>query len=111
MLAVRRRPHLQKRTVKELEIEVENMGGQLNAYTGREQTCYYAKVLGKDIKKGVDILSDIILNSNLDQKAIDRERDVILREMEEVRHHNCCSLSSLSGAPLCLRYSGPMYHL
>jgi len=75
---------VQKRTVKELEIEVENMGGQLNAYTGREQTAYYAKVLGKDLKKGVDILSDILLNSNLDEKAIERERDVILREMEEV---------------------------
>ncbi|KAG1669068.1 hypothetical protein FOA52_003986 [Chlamydomonas sp. UWO 241] len=73
-----------RRTVKELEIEVENMGGQLNAYTGREQTCYYAKVLGKDVDKGIDILSDILLNSNLDDRAINRERDVILREMEEV---------------------------
>lgn len=76
---------MQKRTVKDLEVEVENMGGQLNAYTGREQTCYYAKVLGKDVGKGIDILSDIILNSNLDERAINRERDVILREMEEVR--------------------------
>ncbi|GLC43073.1 hypothetical protein PLESTF_001205200 [Pleodorina starrii] len=73
-----------KRTVKDLEVEVENMGGQLNAYTGREQTCYYAKVMQKDVGKAVDILSDIILNSNLDARAIDRERDVILREMEEV---------------------------
>ncbi|KAF5825529.1 mitochondrial processing beta, isoform CRA_d [Dunaliella salina] len=74
-----------KRSVKELEVEVENMGGQLNAYTGREQTAYYAKVLGKDVGKGMDILSDILLNSNLDERAINRERDVILREMEEVR--------------------------
>lgn len=73
-----------KRTVKELEVEVENMGGQLNAYTGREQTCYYAKVMGKDVGKAVNILSDILLNSNLDERAINRERDVILREMEEV---------------------------
>jgi predicted Zn-dependent peptidase len=35
---------LQTRTVKDLEVEIENMGGSLNAYTGREQTCYYAKV-------------------------------------------------------------------
>lgn len=35
---------LQSRTVKDLEVEIENMGGSLNAYTGREQTCYYAKV-------------------------------------------------------------------
>lgn len=65
-------------------MEVENMGGQLNAYTGREQTAYYAKCLGKDVRQAMDILSDILLNSNLDERAINRERDVILREMEEV---------------------------
>lgn len=37
----------QTRSVKDLEVEIENMGGSLNAYTGREQTCYYAKVRGK----------------------------------------------------------------
>eukprot|EP00798_Chlamydomonas_sp_ICE-L_P023936 gene23937-9503_t len=73
-----------RRSVRELEVEVEDMGGHLNAYTGREQTCYYAKVLGKDLSKGVDILSDIIMHSLLDERAINRERDVILREMEEV---------------------------
>jgi hypothetical protein len=71
--------------VKDLEVEVENMGGQLNAYTGREQTAYYAKVLKKDVGKAVNILSDILLNSKLDEAAVVRERDVILREMEEVR--------------------------
>lgn len=77
--------HPQNRSVKELEVEVENMGGQLNAYTGREQTAYYAKVLGKDVGRAMNILSDILLNSHLDERAINRERDVILREMEEVR--------------------------
>jgi len=73
-----------KRSVKDLEVEVENMGGQLNAYTGREQTAYYAKVLKRDVGKAVDILSDILLGSNLDERAVARERDVILREMAEV---------------------------
>lgn len=76
---------LQKRTVRDLEVQVENMGGQLNAYTGREQTAYYAKVMKNDVRKAVDILSDILLNSNLEERAVNRERDVILREMEEVR--------------------------
>jgi processing peptidase subunit beta len=71
--------------VRDLELEIENMGGSLNAYTGREQTCYYAKVMKKDVGKAINILSDILLNSNLDERAIVRERDVILREMEEVR--------------------------
>jgi len=73
-----------KRSQLQLETEVENMGAHLNAYTSREQTVYYAKVLKKDVPKAVEILSDILLNSTFSQAAVERERDVILREMEEV---------------------------
>lgn len=72
------------RTVRDLEVEIENMGGHLNAYTSREQTCYYAKVLDNHVPKAVEILSDILQNSNLDERAIERERGVILREMQEI---------------------------
>jgi processing peptidase subunit beta len=72
------------RTQTQLEIEIENMGGHLNAYTSREQTAYYAKVFKTDVPKAVEILSDILQNSSLNEDAITRERDVILREMEEV---------------------------
>jgi processing peptidase subunit beta len=72
------------RTQKQLEVEIENMGGHLNAYTSREQTVYYAKVFKSDVPKAMEILSDILQNSLLDEGAINRERDVILREMEEV---------------------------
>ncbi len=75
---------LQKRSVKQLEVEIENLGAHLNAYTSREQTCYYAKVLKNDVPKAVDILSDILQNSSLENHAIERERNVILREMQEV---------------------------
>ncbi|CAM8997838.1 unnamed protein product [Rhodiola kirilowii] len=74
----------ERRTARELEEEIENMGGHLNAYTSREQTTYYAKVLDKDVGKALDILSDILQNSKFDEARISRERDVILREMEEV---------------------------
>ncbi|KAL6983373.1 mitochondrial processing peptidase [Sarracenia purpurea var. burkii] len=74
----------EKRPVKVLEEEIENMGGHLNAYTSREQTTYYAKVLDKDVPKALDILADILQNSLFEQNRIDRERDVILREMDEV---------------------------
>eukprot|EP00542_Grammatophora_oceanica_P015280 CAMPEP_0194045890 /NCGR_PEP_ID=MMETSP0009_2-20130614/18723_1 /TAXON_ID=210454 /ORGANISM="Grammatophora oceanica, Strain CCMP 410" /LENGTH=476 /DNA_ID=CAMNT_0038690927 /DNA_START=33 /DNA_END=1463 /DNA_ORIENTATION=+ len=73
-----------KRTQQELEVEIENMGGHLNAYTSREQTVYFAKVFKSDVGKAVEILSDILLNSKLEPGAIDRERDTILREMTEV---------------------------
>ena len=60
------------------------MGGHLNAYTSREQTCYHAKVFKKDVPKALDILSDIIQNSHLSEEAIERERGTIMREMQEV---------------------------
>ena len=74
----------EKRSARQLEEEIENMGGHLNAYTSREQTTYYAKVMDKDVFKALDILADILQNSKFEEHRISRERDVILREMEEV---------------------------
>ncbi|CAG2222456.1 MAS1 [Mytilus edulis] len=74
----------QKRSQTDLELEVENMGAHLNAYTSREQTVYYAKSFSKDVNKAIDILSDILQNSTLGEQEIERERGVILREMQEV---------------------------
>lgn len=73
-----------RRTQHALELEVENLGSHLNAYTSREQTVYYAKSFSKDVGKSVDIISDILQNSKLENGAIERERDVILREQQEV---------------------------
>jgi mitochondrial-processing peptidase subunit beta len=72
------------RDARALETEIENMGGHLNAYTSREQTCYYARVFSKDVPAALDILGDILQRSVLDAAAVERERDVILREMQEV---------------------------
>ena len=80
----------QSRSVRQLEVEIEDMGGHLNAYTSRETTCYYAKVFKADVPKAVDILSDILQNSRLEEAAIQRERDVILREMQEARFATRC---------------------
>ncbi|KAA6415286.1 MAG: peptidase subunit beta [Lasallia pustulata] len=72
------------RSQHQLELEIENMGGHLNAYTSRENTVYYAKSFNSDVPATVNILSDILQNSKLEPQAIERERDVILREQEEV---------------------------
>jgi processing peptidase subunit beta len=74
----------ENRNIRQLEEEIENMGGHLNAYTSREQTTYYAKVMKKNVNNAVEILSDILQNSTFDEHRINRERGVILREMEEV---------------------------
>jgi processing peptidase subunit beta len=72
------------RNQHQLEIEIENMGAHLNAYTSREQTVYYAKAFSSDLPKAVEILADIIQNSELGEHEIEREKGVILREMQEV---------------------------
>ena len=73
-----------KRSQLDLELEIENMGAHLNAYTSREQTVYYAKAFSKDLPRAVEILADIIQNSTLGEAEIEREHGVILREMQEV---------------------------
>jgi processing peptidase subunit beta len=73
-----------KRSQTDLELEVENLGAHLNAYTSREQTVFYAKCLSGDVGQAVEILSDILTNSTFGEQEIERERGVILREMQEV---------------------------
>lgn len=68
----------------DLEVEFENMGGHLNAYTSREHTVYYAKVFKADVPRALNILADMLTAPKLEEAAIERERSVILREMEEV---------------------------
>ncbi|EER10222.1 conserved hypothetical protein [Perkinsus marinus ATCC 50983] len=74
----------QRRSRIQLEREVEDIGAHLNAYTSREQTVYYAKTRRECVGQGLDILSDILQHSKLERRAIEEERGVILREMEEV---------------------------
>lgn len=71
----------------ELELEVETIGAHLNAYTSREQTVYYAKCIDHNLENAVEILADILLKSLYGKLEIERERGVILREMEEVEQN------------------------
>lgn len=72
------------RSAEQIELEVENIGGQLNAYTSREHTVYVAKSFKKDVPKMSEILGDILQNSKLSAEHIERERRVILQEKETV---------------------------
>ncbi|PVU84735.1 hypothetical protein BB560_007277 [Smittium megazygosporum] len=72
------------RAQHDIELQIENLGSHLNAYTSREQTVYYAKAFEKNVPEAVDILADILQNSKLEESAIERERDVIIREQQEV---------------------------
>ena len=70
------------RTSKQLVAEIENLGGVINAFTGRECTCYYVRLLDEHLNIGIDILSDMILNSKFDEKDIEREKSVIIEELK-----------------------------
>lgn len=70
-----------RRSAAEIAGEIEDVGGHLNAYTSREVTAYYARVLKEDSPLALDILADILLNSAFDTVELDRERDVILQEI------------------------------
>ena len=73
-----------RRTQHNLELEIENLGSQINAYTSRENTVYYTKCLSEDLNQNVDILSDLLTQSKLEPRAIENERHVILQESDEV---------------------------
>ncbi|MCH8275472.1 MAG: insulinase family protein [Armatimonadetes bacterium] len=72
-----------KRTAKEIAESIEGRGGHLNAFTDREQTCYYARVLSDDLHNAVDVLSDMYLNSLMTQKDVELEKGVVQEEIRK----------------------------
>ena len=71
----------ERRSATDIAVEIESVGGNLNAYTGRERTCYYAKMLAEDLPLATDILADILQHSRFDAEELERERHVILQEI------------------------------
>ncbi len=71
----------QKRTAFQIAKEFDAIGGQTNAFTSTENTCYHAKVMDTHMETMVDILSDIFLNSVFDEREVENERAVILQEI------------------------------
>lgn len=71
----------QRRTARAIAEEMDNVGGHLNAYTSREHTAYYAKVLKEDVPLAIDLLSDILQHSTLDPEELAREQQVVVQEI------------------------------
>lgn len=71
-----------KRTAKEIAESIDNIGGQINAFTSKESTCYYAKVLDSHIDVAIDVLSDMIFNSLFDRDEIIKEKSVVYEEIK-----------------------------
>ena len=71
----------ERRTAAEIAEEIEAVGGHINAYTAREQTAYYVKVLKEDTALAADIIGDILTHSTFEPEELERERGVILQEI------------------------------
>lgn len=70
-----------KRSAKEIAESIEEIGGQINAFTGKEATCYYIKVLDSHLDIAIDVLSDMLMKSRLSDEDIEKEKGVILEEI------------------------------
>ncbi len=70
-----------KRSARQIAEEFEGIGGRINAYTSKEKTVYYAKVLKKHAEFAVEFLADILQNSTFDKVELEKERGVILQEI------------------------------
>ena len=72
------------RSARDIAEEMDMVGGQLNAFTSKECTCYYAKVIDDDLRLAVDILADLALRPVFDEKELNKERGVVLEEIAMV---------------------------
>jgi predicted Zn-dependent peptidase len=70
-----------KRTSKKVMEDIENVGGQINAFTSKEATCYYIKALNTHLDLALDVLSDIMLNAKFDPEEIEKEKGVVIEEI------------------------------
>jgi predicted Zn-dependent peptidase len=73
----------ERRSAAQIAEEMDAVGGVLNAFTGREYTCYYARVLAEHAPLAMDLLADLFLHSRFDADEIDRERTVVLQEISQ----------------------------
>lgn len=74
-----------RRTAIAIAEEIEAVGGHINAYTTRESTAYYVRVLKEDVPLGVDLVADILQHSTMENEELERERTVILQEIHQAR--------------------------
>jgi predicted Zn-dependent peptidase len=96
----------ERRTAAQIAEEMDSVGGVLNAFTAKEHTCYYAKVLDENLPLAIDLLSDIFLHSSFEGDEIERERSVILQEISQAEDtpddyvHDLFSLDFFHDHPL-----------
>lgn len=73
-----------KRTAKDIAVEIDSLGGELNAFTSKESTTFYVKILDEYIEKGIELLSDIFLHSTFPEEDIEKEKRIVKEEIKLV---------------------------
>src|SRR5262249_6919999 len=101
-----------RRTARQIAEEIDAVGGVVNAFTSKEYTCYYAKVLPECLPLALDVLGDIFLHSKFAEEEIERERSVILQEISQAEDtpddyvHDLFGLAFWPGHPLSRPVAG-----
>ncbi len=73
-----------RRSAARIAHELESVGGSLNAFTSREQTCYYARILDRHLERATDVIADILRNSRFEAQELEKEKNVILEEIKDI---------------------------
>jgi len=73
-----------KRTAKDIAVEIDSLGGELNAFTSKESTTFYVKILDEYLEKGIELLSDIFLHSTFPEEDIEKEKRIVKEEIKLV---------------------------
>jgi len=100
------------RKANEIAEDIDNLGGQLNAFTSKECTCFYVKVLDENIDEALDILSDMFFNSSFSQEEIEKEISVVIEEIKMYEDspedivHDKLSEVIFSGSPMAYNILG-----
>src|SRR3984957_11257560 len=95
-----------KRTAEQIAQSVDSVGGMLDAFTGKEMTCFNAKVLDEHLPVAVDVLSDLVRHPRFDAQDIAKEKQVVLEEIKmeednpECLIHELCTQNFWRGHPL-----------
>ncbi len=89
----------ENRTAKKIAEDIDKIGGQINAFTGKEATCYYVKVINTHLFDGAEVLLDMLNNSVFDSKEMTKERQVICEEIkmiedqpDDLAHDTVCEM-------------------
>lgn len=94
------------RSAHDIALEMDSLGGELNAFTTRETTTFYVKVLDEHLSKGIEIISDLFMHSSMARKDMEKEKQVVLEELKMVEDdpedyiHDMHSKLAWDGNPL-----------